>query len=485
MRRVRAWPLIALAIVTSVAAASCGGATPDDAAPSASPVVVDGESAAGAEADDSWDEADGPGIVTLRPVVTCDPDVEPDEALDEAVLPHVDDRDPCVVGPPAGTGQVFERNSAVASFDETTEQWVVDVDLRAAGQVVVDALAERCAAGSDDCRSGRIAVVLDEVIQSAPEVQTLDIAGTIRISGDLTEDQARMLARALNRDTTPAESDEDTVAAAEDDTVEAEASQPVATTSVPVSAAPTTAGDRAADDAAGFPMPTMCGLPAAEWTTDEHPGSQDQGTWATGSRDEGDLDGDGAAEFAWATVCGQGTVAVERAVHVFDSERRLMETLPVGSAVAETYSGRTVHALEPRVVDDEVQVEVWVWQSSDATCCPSVSFEMSFAWDGSGFAPTTPVPDPATAATPTGEAPVVDWDGEYRPTSSPGRVVRLGEFGRQVELLQQALDERGYDVDVDGYFGRGTEAAVRQFQRDRALPVTGVASDDVWDEFDE
>jgi hypothetical protein len=77
-----------------------------------------------------------------------------------------------------------------------------------------------------------------------------------------------------------------------------------------------------------------------------------------------------------------------------------------------------------------------------------------------------------------GERSTVAWDGEWRPATQ--RTVRLGQYGQQVEWLQDALVLRGYSLDVDGYFGYGTEAAVRQFQRDRGLLVDGIAGDEVW-----
>ncbi len=41
-------------------------------------------------------------------------------------------------------------------------------------------------------------------------------------------------------------------------------------------------------------------------------------------------------------------------------------------------------------------------------------------------------------------------------------------------VLQQALVNKGYNLDVDGVFGVGTEQAVRKFQADRGLDVDGV-----------
>lgn len=49
--------------------------------------------------------------------------------------------------------------------------------------------------------------------------------------------------------------------------------------------------------------------------------------------------------------------------------------------------------------------------------------------------------------------------------------------GNQVRGVQMALQSLGYDVGgVDGVFGNGTDRAVRQFQADQGLPVTGVVA---------
>jgi hypothetical protein len=49
-----------------------------------------------------------------------------------------------------------------------------------------------------------------------------------------------------------------------------------------------------------------------------------------------------------------------------------------------------------------------------------------------------------------------------------------------VEYLQQMLNDSGHPVAVDGNFGPGTEAAVRQVQRDFDIQVDGVVGNQTW-----
>ena len=49
-------------------------------------------------------------------------------------------------------------------------------------------------------------------------------------------------------------------------------------------------------------------------------------------------------------------------------------------------------------------------------------------------------------------------------------------YGTPVEDMQKALREQGYfSGSADGYFGEGTEDAVKSFQRYNGLAVDGVA----------
>ena len=49
-----------------------------------------------------------------------------------------------------------------------------------------------------------------------------------------------------------------------------------------------------------------------------------------------------------------------------------------------------------------------------------------------------------------------------------------GDEGSSVKILQEKLSEMGYSLDVDGIFGRDTDAAVRHFQSTWGLDVDGM-----------
>ncbi|MCU0260800.1 MAG: protein translocase subunit SecD [Ilumatobacteraceae bacterium] len=163
------------------------------------------------------------GIVTLRPVIGCNP-VDPATTTTTTApttsTPTADPTDPaapgvqetlpvrggteeCVVGPAGGTGEVFSRGSAGVEIDQTTGQWIVTVDLRGEGEQQWNLLASQCFAGSSSCPSRQLAIVLDGVIQSAPVVNAPSFSGSVSISGDFSESEARDLSRVLNRGAFP------------------------------------------------------------------------------------------------------------------------------------------------------------------------------------------------------------------------------------------------------------------------------------------
>jgi peptidoglycan hydrolase-like protein with peptidoglycan-binding domain len=58
---------------------------------------------------------------------------------------------------------------------------------------------------------------------------------------------------------------------------------------------------------------------------------------------------------------------------------------------------------------------------------------------------------------------------------SINRTLRRGDSGEEVRILQEALNRAGARIEVDGNYGRGTVAAVEDFQRRRGLTADGSA----------
>ncbi len=173
----------------------------------------------------STDPATSESDDTAEPPTTEPPTTEPVTSEPEVVLPEpapttpdgtellpypIDDQ-VCLVGPAGGTGEVFARGSASPNISSQTGQWVVNVDLRADGQVLWNSLASQCFNGTSVCPSRQLAIVLDGEIQSAPTVQTPNFPGNVQISGSFTEDEVRSLAQVLNRGAFPVQVEQERV----------------------------------------------------------------------------------------------------------------------------------------------------------------------------------------------------------------------------------------------------------------------------------
>jgi preprotein translocase subunit SecD len=116
----------------------------------------------------------------------------------------------CVVGPSGGTGEVFGRGSARADLDPQSG-WVVVTTLTDSGKDAWNALAFECNQGLETCPSHQLAIVLDNVIQSAPVVQQPNFPDNVQITGMDSEGEARSLARVLNRGAFPVNVEAQTV----------------------------------------------------------------------------------------------------------------------------------------------------------------------------------------------------------------------------------------------------------------------------------
>jgi preprotein translocase subunit SecD len=145
------------------------------------------------------------GIVTLRPVVACGVPADSSEMLQpgQELLPIRGGEQLCLVNPSGGTGEVFARGSAAPTLEAPPTGWGVSVDLRREGEPVWNALAAQCYSAQPGCPSRQLAIVLDDVIQSAPQVNAPSFVGAVSITGDFTEAEARDLSRVLNRGAFP------------------------------------------------------------------------------------------------------------------------------------------------------------------------------------------------------------------------------------------------------------------------------------------
>ncbi|MGA1052070.1 MAG: protein translocase subunit SecD [Ilumatobacteraceae bacterium] len=143
------------------------------------------------------------GIVDLRPVLAVGiGDVTDDPDAPGAVLPGLEGIT-YTVGPSGAQGDVFVRKSAGVDLDPQTGAWLVTVDLSSTGEGSWNVLASQCFAAASTCPTGQLAIVLDDVVQSAPRVNQPSFSGGVSITGSFTEAEARSLADVLNRGAFP------------------------------------------------------------------------------------------------------------------------------------------------------------------------------------------------------------------------------------------------------------------------------------------
>ena len=66
-------------------------------------------------------------------------------------------------------------------------------------------------------------------------------------------------------------------------------------------------------------------------------------------------------------------------------------------------------------------------------------------------------------------------------TAFASPTLREGSQGNEVRVLQQALQNAGYKIkSADGIFGKDTERAVAEFQRDHKIKITGIVTNATW-----
>ncbi|HEX6165804.1 MAG TPA: protein translocase subunit SecD [Acidimicrobiales bacterium] len=135
-----------------------------------------------------------------------------DEADATVTLPGGDGQTVYVLGPTLATGRIVRT----AAADIQTGQWLVGLEMRG-GEDGIDKfneIAAQCYQAADPavCPTGRLAIVLDSVVQSAPTINNPTFAADqISISGSFSESEAKDLALVLRYGSLPVELERQTV----------------------------------------------------------------------------------------------------------------------------------------------------------------------------------------------------------------------------------------------------------------------------------
>jgi preprotein translocase subunit SecD len=196
-----------------------GGAstTTTTAGGSATTTTTD-ENAAGLPLGESAGAAQEPTTTTTPPTTTTtapaqqNPPAEPvqltsrqDDKADATVtLESQDGEGVFRLGPSLATGQIV--SSARAEIPQG--QWLVALSMKGGANGIdkFNEIAAQCNPPSEVCPTGRLAIVLDSVVQSAPTINEPSYTkDAITISGSFTEDEAKDLALVLRYGSLPVE----------------------------------------------------------------------------------------------------------------------------------------------------------------------------------------------------------------------------------------------------------------------------------------
>jgi preprotein translocase subunit SecD len=176
----------------------------------ATSVPIDGSTTVPATADstlppsstDAPSATDGP---TGSEITSPTPPTEMGDAADPTatvIVQNTDGSEIYQLGPSFATGEVFNND---ATADIISGGWGVRVTLKngAAGSDLWNIGAAQCFAKSTTCPTGRMAIVLDGVVQSAPSVNQPSFSGGVDITGSFKESEAKDLARVLKSGALP------------------------------------------------------------------------------------------------------------------------------------------------------------------------------------------------------------------------------------------------------------------------------------------
>ena len=127
---------------------------------------------------------------------------DPADPAATIIVQNTDGSEIYQLGPSFATGEVFNND---AKADIITSGWGVRVTLKSGstGSDLWNIGAAQCYAKSTTCPTGRMAIVLDGVVQSAPSVNQPSFSGGVDITGNFKESEAKDLARVLKSGALP------------------------------------------------------------------------------------------------------------------------------------------------------------------------------------------------------------------------------------------------------------------------------------------
>ena len=144
--------------------------------------------------------APGPGLPPATPR-------EEDKPEAKVLLPGQEDEGATLyeLGPALADGTIVD--TAQATAPQTGGDWAVAFELTDKGSGVFDGIAGKCFPQPDPqlCPTGRIAIVLDGVVKSAPNIQVARFNGKGEITGKFGEREAKDLALVLRYGSLPVE----------------------------------------------------------------------------------------------------------------------------------------------------------------------------------------------------------------------------------------------------------------------------------------
>jgi hypothetical protein len=182
----------------------------------------------------------------------------------------------------------------------------------------------------------------------------------------------------------------------------------------------------------------------------------------------GDLTGDGRTEIRVPLIASTGGKGWDLLYQIVSQGPNLQE-IPVDTTALEATGIFPMSLHIDSVTVDHVATSI-------GTCTPSCAEDIrtSVEWylDRSSDWILRPVPPPPPPVLDPPSCDTYSFNDQYP--------IRRCDEGHAVLILQQALVSRGYSVDVDGYFGSGTEQAVRDFQRIEGLDVDGLVGPNTW-----